>query len=140
MIQDLNLLLFSKFHWNGIMIVIFAGLTLSQTTNFRLFQTERVCRRQFQIGRKWQQVIQISRKHCGKRRNCSLWAIYPFPSVFKRLVSQGRQKVALCGNGLNNKLNCWACMNGLYVWCLMPLQHKCFSCNAVPSAPMCCFF
>ena len=25
------------------------GLTLSQTTNFRLFQTERVCRRQFQI-------------------------------------------------------------------------------------------
>ena len=25
----------------------FIGLTLSQTTNFRLFQTERVCRRQF---------------------------------------------------------------------------------------------
>ena len=24
-------------------------LTLSQTTNFRLFQTERLCRRQFQI-------------------------------------------------------------------------------------------
>ena len=23
-------------------------------------------------------------------------------SVFKRLVSQGRQKVSLCGNGLNN--------------------------------------
>ena len=25
-------------------------LTLSQTTNFRLFQTERVCRRQFSFG------------------------------------------------------------------------------------------
>ena len=25
------------------------GLTLSQMTNFRLFQTEKVCRRQFQI-------------------------------------------------------------------------------------------
>ena len=25
------------------------ALTLSQTTNFRLFQTQRVCRRQFQI-------------------------------------------------------------------------------------------
>ena len=25
------------------------GLTLSQMTNFRLFQTERVCRQQFQI-------------------------------------------------------------------------------------------
>ena len=30
-------------------IPVFTSLTLSQTTNFRLFQTERVCRRQFQI-------------------------------------------------------------------------------------------
>ena len=44
--------------------------------------------------------MQAGRKHCGKRRNCSLRAISPFPSVFKRLVSQGRQKVSLCGNGL----------------------------------------
>ena len=42
----------------------------------------------------------MGRKHCGIRRNCSLRAIFPFPSVFKRLVSQGRQKVSLCGNGL----------------------------------------
>ena len=47
------------------------SLTHYQTTNFRLFQTERVCRRQFQIWRKWQEVIQTGRKHCGKRRNCS---------------------------------------------------------------------
>ena len=26
-------------------------------------------------------------------------------NVFKRLVSQGRQKVSLCGNGLENKSN-----------------------------------
>ena len=45
-------------------------LTLSQTTNFRLFQTESVCRWQFQIGWKWQKT-EIGRKHCGKRRNCS---------------------------------------------------------------------
>ena len=77
-------------------------LTLSQTTNFTLFQTERVCRRQFQIWRRWQKVIQTDRKHCGKRRNCSSRAISPFShSVFKRLVSQGRQKVSLCGNGLS---------------------------------------
>ena len=78
-------------------------LTHYQTTNFRLFQTERVCRRQFQIWWKWQQVIQTGRKHCGKRRNCSLWAtVFSlfFHSVFQRLVSQGRQKVSLCGNGL----------------------------------------
>ena len=76
------------------------GLTHYQTTNFGLFQTERVCRWQFQIWWKWKKVIQPSRKHCGKRRNCSWRAISPFPSVFKRLVSQRRQKVSLCGNGL----------------------------------------
>ena len=41
-----------------------------------------------------------NRKHCGKRRNCLLRTISPFSSVFRRLVSQGRQKVSLCGNGL----------------------------------------
>ena len=46
-------------------------LTLSQTTDFKLFQTERGCRQQFQIRRKWQKVLQTGRKHCGKRRNCS---------------------------------------------------------------------
>ena len=66
-------------------------LTHYQTTNFRLFQAERVCRRQFQIWQKWQKVIQMGRKHCGKRRNCLLRAISPFPSVFKRFVSQGHQ-------------------------------------------------
>ena len=30
-------------------ILMKSHLTLSQTTNFRLFQTDRVCRRQFQI-------------------------------------------------------------------------------------------
>ena len=56
-------------------------LTHYQTTNFTLFKTERVCRRQFQMGRKWKKVIQTGRKHCGKRRNCSLQAISPFPTV-----------------------------------------------------------
>ena len=70
--------------------------------NFRLFQTERVCRRQFRIWWKWQKDIQTGRKHCGKRRNCSLRENFSFShSVFKRLVSQGLQKVSLCGNGLN---------------------------------------
>ena len=79
-------------------------LTHYQTTNFRPFQTERVCRRQFQILQKWQKVIQMGRKHCGKRRNCLSRAISPFPTVFsKGLVSQGLQKVSLCGNALRVK-------------------------------------
>ena len=85
------------------LFIVWCPLTHYQTTNFRLFQTERVCRRQFQIWRKWRKVIQTGRKHCGKRRNCSLRAISPFPTVFsKRLVSKRRQKVSLCGNGLRN--------------------------------------
>ena len=79
-------------------------LTHYQTTNFRLFQTERVCRRQFQIWRKWKKVIQMGRKHCGKRRNLLVTSNFSFShSVFKRLVSQGRQKLSLCAN----ELMCW---------------------------------
>ena len=59
-------------------------LTHYQTRNFRLFYTERVCRRQFQIWRKWQTFIQTGRKHCGKRRNCSSRAISPFSTVFSK--------------------------------------------------------
>ena len=59
-------------------------LTLSQATNFRLSQTQRVCRRQFQSCWKWQKVLQRGRKHSGKRRNCSLWAISPFPAEFSK--------------------------------------------------------
>ena len=59
-------------------------LTHYQTINFRHFQTERVCRRIFQIWWKWQKAIQTGRKHCGQRRNCSLQAISPFSIVFSK--------------------------------------------------------
>ena len=75
-------------------------LTLYQTTNIRLVQTERVCRRQFQICRKWKKVIQTDRKHCGKRRNCSLRAISPFPTVFsKGLFARGVKRCHCVGMG-----------------------------------------
>ena len=50
--------------------------------NSRLFQTDRVCRRRFQIWWKWQVVLRKGRKHRGKRRNCSLRAISLFHTVF----------------------------------------------------------
>ena len=75
--------------------------SLSQTTNFRLFQTERVCRWQFQIWWQFQKVLQIGRKHLGKRRNCSLRAISPFShSVFLRLVLQTCQNQDFLAKGL----------------------------------------
>ena len=72
------------------------ALTHYQTTNFRLFQTERVCRRQFQILQKWKKVIQTGRKHCGKRRNCLLRAISPFPTVFSKGLFPRGVKRCLC--------------------------------------------
>ena len=90
-------------------------LTLSQTRNFRLFQTERVCRRQFQIKWERREDLKTGRKHCGKRRNCSLRAISPFPTlfvtsnfsfshiVFKRLVLQTRKNQGLFGKGLRSQ-------------------------------------
>ena len=85
-IQKLSSIEFTSFGFAQKMLHDFLNtlLTHNQMTNFRLFHTERVCR-QFQIWRKWQKVMSnFSFSH----------------SVFKRLVSQGRQRVSLCGNGL----------------------------------------
>ena len=62
--------IYTKYDWNiNVSCALEKGglkhlSTHYQTTNFRLFQTERVCRQQFQI---WQKVIQTGRKHCGKK-------------------------------------------------------------------------
>ena len=90
-----------KIHQN---ILLGTYLTHYQTTNFRLFKTKEVCRWQFKIWRKWQKVIQTGRKHCGKQEKLLVTSNFSFShSVFKRLVSQGRQKVLLSRNGLNLK-------------------------------------
>ena len=55
------------------------------------------------LKKNWWKVLQKSRKHCGKRRNCSLRAISPFPhSVFKRHVLQTRKPRGLFGKRLEN--------------------------------------
>ena len=78
-------------HYNNYDVIILL-ITHYQTTNFRLFQTEWACRQQFQIWRKRQKVIQMGRKHCGKRRNCSLRAISPFPRMFSKVLFFQLQK------------------------------------------------
>ena len=56
-------------------------------------------RQQIQIWRKWQKAIQTGSKHCGKRRNCSLRAISPFPTVFsKGLFPWGPMFLATIGH------------------------------------------
>ena len=81
-------------------------------TNLRLFQTERVYRRQFWVWWKWQKVLQTGKKHCGKRRNCFLRAISPFSAVFSKDIS----KPGLVWERVKTK--------GLLVW-ISSLTHYC---------------
>ena len=80
--------------WHGPYLLV-DTLTISQTTHFQLFQIG-FADDNFKIGIQWLKGLQRGRKHWGKRNNFSF-----SHSVFKRLVSQGRQKVSLCGNGLS---------------------------------------
>ena len=71
-------------------------LTHYQTTNFRLFQTERVCRRKdenFKFNENGRKLPKRVENTVGKGE------IAPFPTVFLSVVSQGRQKVSLCRMG-----------------------------------------
>ena len=86
--------LLNKTQWT--LTVYKKDLTLSQTTIFRLFQIERLCRQQFRIIWKWQIVLQTVGKHCGKRRNCSLRAISPFPTVFSKDLYCRHVKTRAC--------------------------------------------
>ena len=54
---------------------------------------------------KFDENVQTGRKHCGKRRNCSLRAISPFPTVFfKGLVLQTCKNQDLFGKGLRSSI------------------------------------
>ena len=68
------------------------GLTHNQTTNFRLFQNEE---NNFKFHENESKLSKQVENSVLVTSNFSF-----SQSVFKRLVSQGHQKVSLCGNGL----------------------------------------
>ena len=49
-------------------------------------------------------IFWLSRKHCGKRRNCSLRGMSSFPTVFSKAVLLMRQNEYLWSKGLNSAL------------------------------------
>ena len=57
-------------------------LSLSQMTNLGLFFTDD----DFEFDENGREFLQQDRKHCGKRRYCSLTAISPFPTVFSKEI------------------------------------------------------
>ena len=90
-----NILLFSKASIH-VQLVLHLSLYSLPNDHFGLFETERVCRQQFQMWWKWRKVLQTGRKHCGKRRNCLLWAISSFPTVFSKGLYCRRVKSRAC--------------------------------------------
>ena len=75
-------------------------LTLSQTSDFLLFKTERVCRYNFIYDENDSKFSRRVEKHCWRRRNFSLQAISPFPTVFsKDLCSRHVKARARLGKG-----------------------------------------
>ena len=83
-----------------------------KTTELRLvqIQIQSICRQQlldssklkkfaddnFKVDENGRKFSKTGRKHCGKRRNCSLRAISPFPSVFSKALYCRHVKTRAC--------------------------------------------
>ena len=117
----------------SILLQKFHVLTLSQTTNFRLFQTERVCRGQFHIWWKWQEVFETGRIQWEKAKLLVTSNFSFSHSVFKRLALQIRKNQGLFGKGLSymyclQMLPFWTkpkfcCLGEVY--CTVPTLNNC---------------
>ena len=59
-------------------------LTLSQTTNFRLFRTERVCRRQFQARKNGEKFSKLVKNAVGKGEIAHYEQFLLFPQCFRK--------------------------------------------------------
>ena len=50
----------------------------------------------FNFNENGRKFIKVGRKHCGKRRNCSLRAISPFTTVFSKDLYSRHVKMRAC--------------------------------------------
>ena len=65
-------------------ISVIMGLTLSQTRNFRLFQTERVCRRQFKFDENSRKFSKWVENTAGKGEVARYEQFLLFPQFFQK--------------------------------------------------------
>ena len=75
------------------------SLTLSQTTNFRLFQTERVCRRQYQIVKMAECSLKWVENTVGKGEIARYEQFLLFPQCFQDLYCRHIKTRACLGKG-----------------------------------------
>ena len=50
----------------------------------------------FKFDENGQRVLKKGRKHCGKRKNCSVRALSPFPTVFSKDLYSIQVKTRAC--------------------------------------------
>ena len=74
-------------------------LTLSQMTNFRPYQTERVCRRQFQINENGRQLSKWVENTVGKGKIAHYEQFLLFPQCFQVLCSRHVKTRPCLGKG-----------------------------------------
>ena len=78
------------------------NLTHYQTTNFRLVQIKHSADDNFKFDENTRKLSERVENTVGKRRNCSLRAISPFPTVFsKGLFARGVKRCHCVGIGYN---------------------------------------
>ena len=99
------------------------GLILSQTTDFRLFRSEEVCRWQFQIWWKWRNILHKGGKHCWKRRNCASRAISAFPTVFLKDLYCRHLKTGLVWESLIQCITICSAVRRKGKCCLLDFNH-----------------
>ena len=75
------------------------NLTLSETTHFRLFQTERVCRRQFQVYKKGREFSRRVENTVGKGEIARYEQFILFPVFSKDLYCRHVKTRACFGKG-----------------------------------------
>ena len=81
-------------------VVVKEGLTHYQMTNFRLSQIEEFADDNFIFDKNGRKLSKWVENTVGKRRNCSLRAISPFPTVFsKGLFPKGIKRCHCVGIG-----------------------------------------
>ena len=81
------------YRYVGILRSVMLVLTHYQTTNFKLFQTERVC------TRKWQKLIQMGENTVGKREIARYEQFLLFPVFSKGLFPRGLKRCHCVGMG-----------------------------------------
>ena len=84
--EPLIFFLLHTIHTNLRLGVLLKFNLLRDDKNFRLVQIETNCRRHFKVHLKWKINIIYGRKHCEKRRNFLLQAVFPFLTMFSTAI------------------------------------------------------